>query len=179
MAMTHRIFKLGAAAASALLAAYHASRDGAQRTRLQAVRLYGIGYTVPQIVEITGCARSSLMEWCAAYRAAGIAALADHRRGGNSAKLSATQVADLSSKLRLYTPRSLFGPQAATSDGQAWTLDDLQRAVQQWYGVRYASATSYYMLFARCGFSYHRPAQVFKSRNEAAVAEFEAQLEKN
>lgn len=48
-AMTHRIFKLGDAAASALLAAYHASRDGAQRTRLQAVRLYGIGYTVPQM----------------------------------------------------------------------------------------------------------------------------------
>lgn len=119
------------------------------------------------------------MEWCAAYRAAGIAALADHRRGGNSAKLRRTQVADLSRKLRLYTPRSLFGPQSATSDGQAWTLDDLRRAVQQWYGISYTSATSYYTLFARCGFSYQRPAQVFKSRNEAAVADFEAAIEKN
>lgn len=179
LAMTHRTFTLSDAAASSLLAAYHASRNGAHRTRLQAVRLYGIGYSVPQISEITGCARSSLMEWCAAYRARGIAALGDHRRGGNSAKLTGAQITELSSKLRQYTPRSLFGPQAATSDGQAWTLDDLRRAVQEWYGVSYASATSYYALFARCGFSYHRPAQVFKSRNEAAVAEFEAQLEKN
>jgi transposase len=179
MDMTHRTFELTDVAASALLAAFHTTRDGAYRTRLQAVRLYGLGYAVPQIVEITGCARSSLMEWCAAYRAGGIAALADQRRGGNSAKLTREQVADLSSKLRLYTPRSLFGPHAATNAGHAWTLDDLRRALQQWYGVSYASTSSYYALFARCGFSYHRPAQVFKSRNEAAVAEFEAQIEKN
>ena len=177
--MTHRSFELTDATAGTLLAAFHTTRDGAHRTRLQAVRLYGRGYAVPQIVEITGCARSSLMEWCAAYRAGGMAALADHRCGGNSAKLTREQVADLSGKLRLYTPRSLFGPHAATSDGQAWTVDDLRRAVQEWYGVCYASTTSYYALFARCGFSYHRPAQVFKSRNEAAVAEFEAQIEKN
>lgn len=177
--MTHRIFTLSDTAASALLAAYHASRAGAHRTRLQAVRLYGIGYSVPQISEITGCARSSLMEWCAAYREHGIAALADHRRGGNSAKLTGAQVAELSSKLRQYTPRSLFGPQAATQDGQAWTLDDLRRAISEWFGITYASATSYYTLFARCGFSYHRPAQVFKSRNEATVAVFEAEIEKN
>jgi transposase len=178
MDMTHRTFELTAAAAGALLAAYHRTRDGAHRTRLQAVRLYGLGYRVPQIVEITGCARSSLMEWCAAHRAGGIPALADHRRGGNSAKLMPEQVADLSGKLRVYNPHALFGPHAATPDGQAWTVDDLRRAVQEWYGVSYASNSSYYALFARCGFSFHRPAQVFKSRNDAVVAEFEARLEK-
>jgi transposase len=177
--MTHRSFELTNAAARTLLAAYHNARDGAHRTRLQAVRLYGIGYQVSQIVEITGCARSSLMEWCAAYGANGIAGLADHRRGGNSAKLSPGQIADLSGKLRLYSPRSLFGPQAATPDGLAWTVADLRCAVQEWYSVRYASPTSYTTLFARCGFSYHRPAQVFKSRKEVAVADFEAQIEKN
>jgi hypothetical protein len=52
---------LSDAAAHALLAAYHTARDGAQRTRLQLVRLHGIGYSVAQIVEITDCARSSLM----------------------------------------------------------------------------------------------------------------------
>jgi hypothetical protein len=34
-------------------------------------------------------------------------------------------------------------------------------------------------LFALCGFSYHRPARVFKSRREADVAAFEELLEKN
>lgn len=57
------------------------------------------------------------MLWCHLYREGGIAELADHRRGRNSAKLSREQVADLSNKLRLYTPRSLLGPDAATTDG--------------------------------------------------------------
>jgi transposase len=81
--------------------------------------------------------------------------------------------------LRQYTPRSLFGPSAATTDGLAWTVADLRRAVQHWYGVIYQSTVSYYTLFARCAFSYHRPTKLFKSRNEAAVTDFEAQIEKN
>ncbi|HSH79650.1 MAG TPA: helix-turn-helix domain-containing protein [Herpetosiphonaceae bacterium] len=177
--MAHRTFQLTDEAANALMAAYHRTKDGLQRTRVQAVRLYGLGYAVTEIQTITGCARSSLMEWCRAYLEHGLAGLDDHRRGGNSAKLSRDQVADLGRKLHQYTPRSLFGPDAATPDGQAWTVADLRHAVVHWYGVTYQSAVSYATLFDRCGFSYHRPTKVFKSRNERAVLEFETQLEKN
>jgi transposase len=177
--MTYRKFHLTDEAARALLAAYHATSDGAYRTRLQAVRLYGLGYTPSQIADIAGCPRSTLLLWCRAYTTGGIAALADHRTGGNSAKLSRDQLADLNAKLRQYTPRSLFGSQSATSDGQAWTVADLRRAVQTWYGVTYQSVVSYYSLFHRCAYSYHQPSKVFKSRNETAVIEFETQIEKN
>lgn len=129
--MRQRTFHLTDEAARALLAAYQATDNGAYRTRLQAVRLYGLGYTPAQITEIAGCPRSTLMLWCRLYRESGIAALADHRAGGNSAKLTRQQVADLRGKLRLYTPRSLFGPDTATSHGQAWTVADLRRAVEQ------------------------------------------------
>ena len=161
------------------MAAYAATNDGPYRTRLQAVRLYGLGYRTSEIMTITGCARSSLMDWCRAYRSGGVTALSDHRNGGNHAKLSREQIADLSTKLRLYTPRSLFGKQSANADGQTWTVADLRQAVTFWYGVSYKSTVSYYTLFERCGFSYHQPAKVFTSRSERAVAAFEAQLEKN
>jgi transposase len=177
--MAHRTFQLNDERANALMAAYHRAKDGLQRTRLQAVRLYGLGYAVTEIQTITGCARSSLMEWCRAYVEHGIAGLDDHRRGGNSAKLTHQQITDLECKLHQYTPRSLFGRDTATSDGQAWTVPDLRRAVAYWYGVTYQSVVSYATLFDRCGFSYHRPTKVFKSRNERAVLEFETQLEKN
>ena len=177
--MRQRTFHLTDEAARALLVAYQATDDGAYRTRLQAVRLYGLGYHPAQITDIAGCPRSTLMLWCRLYRTGGIAALADHRAGGNSAKLTHEQVADLRSKLHLYTPRSLFGPDAATSDGQAWTVPDLRRAVKQWYGVTYQSVVSYYSLFDRCDYSFHQPTKVFKSRNDAAVMEFETVLEKN
>jgi transposase len=177
--MTQRTFTLTQATARALQAAYQATDDGPYRTRLQAVRLYGLGYSTDEITHITGAARSSLMEWCRAYRDGGLSALIDHRLGGTSAKLTHEQVADLSNKLRLYTPRSLFGPQAASEEGQAWTVEDLRRAVKDWYGVTYQSTVSYSTVFARCAFRYHQPAKVFTSRNEAAVAAFEAELEKN
>jgi transposase len=176
--MAYRKFQLTDEAVRALLAAEQATDDAAYRTRLQTVRLYGLGYTPALITEITSCPRSTLMLWCRLYRTGGIAALADHRLGGNSAKLTREQLADLSRKLRLYTPRSLFGPEAATSDGQAWSVTDLRRAVQLWYGVTYQSVVSY-TLFDRCDYSYHQPSKVFKSRNEAAVTEFETLLEKN
>ncbi len=175
--MAHRTFQLTDEAANALMAAYHRTKDGLHRTRLQAVRLYGLGYPVAEIQTITGCARSSLMEWCRAYLEHGAAGLDDHRVGGNSAKLTREQIADLGHKLHLYTPRSLFGPDAATADGQAWTVTDVRRAVAYWYGVTYQSVVSYYTLFDRCGFSSHRPTKVFTSRNERAVLEFETQLE--
>ena len=177
--MRQRSFQLTDDAARALQAAFQTADDGAYRTRLQAVRLYGLGYSVAQITAITSCPRSTLLLWCRLYREGGIAALADHRAGGNSAKLSREQVADLSTKLRLYTPRSLLGPDAATTDGQAWTVADLRQALQFWYGVTYQSVVSYYTLFDRCDYSYHQPTKVVGSRNEAAVIEFETLLEKN
>ncbi len=48
--------------------AYELSNDVLARTRYQAVRLYGAGYQVSEIEKITGCRRSSLMEWCQDYR---------------------------------------------------------------------------------------------------------------
>ncbi len=89
------------------------------------------------------------------------------------------QIADLRERLHQHTPQALFGSQAATPDGQFWTVEDLQRAVEHWYGVSYQSRTSCLTLFARCGFIYQRPAWVFKSRREADVMAFEEEVEKN
>jgi transposase len=176
--MSKRHFYLTTDAAAALQTAEQHAPNGATRTRMQAVRLYGLGYTVADIHTITGLSRSRLLQCCAACARDGIAALHDHRAGGNCRKLTRDQVADLTDKLHQYTPRSLFGPEAATA-GDGWTLPDLRRAIQHWYGVTYQSDTSYRSLFRRCGFSYQRPARVFRSRRPQAVLDFDDQIEKN
>jgi transposase len=170
---------LTAEAVSALQAAEIREHDGPLRGRLQAVRLYGLGYPVPEIQTITGCSRTRLMGWYRRYQEGGLETLIDQRAGGNNRKLTMAQRADLRDALRQYTPRSLFGAEAASATGQFWTLADLRRAVTQWYGVTYDSPTSYYTLFAQCGFTAQRPDGVFKSRRAAAVLEFEATAEKN
>jgi transposase len=140
--------------------------------------MYGNGYPVAEIEKLVGCSRSSLMNWCQTYQADGAEGLEDKRLGGNSAKLSAAQREDLKSRLQSYTPGMLFGPQAATKDGQYWTVADVQQAVEKWYGVTYSSPNSYRQLLVNSGFSYQRPAKVFKSQRPSMVTEFEEEFEK-
>lgn len=157
---------------------YHNSTDAKLRTRCQAVRLYGQGRAVSEIIDIIGCSRTSLSEWWEKYRQQGVEGLRDHRLGGNSAKLSQEQIEDLKRRLHEYTPQELFGQACVSPDGQTWSIGDLQHAVETWYQVRYKSLSSYRELLKRCGFSYQRPAKLYRSRNEQKVAEFEAELEK-
>jgi transposase len=161
-----------------LLRAYIGSKDGPLRTRYQAVRLYGMGYAVSEICTITGCSSSRLRAWYAQYQQEGVAGLVDRRVGGNHTYLTARQRAELSERLHQYTPAQLLGSETATADGQFWTVPDLQKVVEQWYGVRYQSLTSYRTLLQACGFSYQKSSAIYKSRNEQDVAEFTATLEK-
>lgn len=161
-----------------LQCAFTQAKDGATRTRLQAVRLYVQGYPTVEITQITSCNRSSLMEWCRKYRQSGITGLQEHRGGAVRAKLKPEQVAEVREKLRQYRPYDLFGPEAHTASGQHWTVEDLVRAVQRWYGVSWKSRASYHGLFAQCGYSYQRTEKVYKSRREKDVLEFEALVEK-
>ena len=64
--MAKRKFSLTEAERKELLQAYRICQDAATRTRSQAVRLYGEGYPEKEIERITGCSRTSLMEWCRA-----------------------------------------------------------------------------------------------------------------
>ncbi len=177
--MAIRNFTLTDVQAAELRQAYLQTKDGVARTRYQAVRLYGEGYPVAQISEITGCSRTSLMDWCRRYRDHGLPGLVDGRVGGNRAKLTAPQRHQVHTFLHQYTPRQLFGSEAATPTGAFWTVPDLKRAVHLWFGVTWNSPSSYLALLAECEFSYQRTQKVFKSRREREIMAFEEYLEKN
>lgn len=177
--MAKRKFVLTEAEQKGLLQAYRQCKDAATRTRYQAVRLYGEGYPEDEIEQVTGCSRTSLMEWCRAYREDPSQGLIDKRLGGNRAKLSQFQQEELQQMLHQYTPKERLGTKASSVDGQYWSVEDLVQVVRERYGVEYQSRTSYIQLLRQCGFSYQKTAKVFKSRSEAKVADFEEQLEKN
>ena len=118
MGMAQRKFVLTEQERKDLIQAYRQCKDANMRTRYQAVRLYGEGHPEKEVEEITGCSRASLMEWCRAYRQDASQGLVDKRAGGNSAKLAKYQIEELQQRLHQYTPRELFGAEAATADGQ-------------------------------------------------------------
>jgi transposase len=176
--MAKRKFTLTTEQDKELKAAYYQSQDGQTKIRYQAVRLYGQGYRVSEIEEITGCSRLSLMEWCRNYGQTGVVGLVDKRAGGNRAKLSHNQLEHLKEQLENYTPRQLLGQEECYGHGQFWSVPDLAKLVKRNYGVIYKSATSYRSLFEQCHFSCQRPGTQYKSRNELKVLDFEQELEK-
>ena len=178
--MAKRKFKLTEAERKELLQAYRTCKEASTRTRCyQAVRLYAEGYPEAEIEQIIGCKRTSLMEWCRAYRADPLQGLLDMRVGGNRAKLSKLQIEEVQALLHQYTPKERMGSKASTADGQFWTMADLALVVQKRYGVEYQSRTSYSSRLRLCGFSYQKTEKIFKSRSQIKVADFEEQLEKN
>jgi transposase len=176
--MAQRKFRLTQAEQKELLQAYRVCKDAATKIRYQAVRLYGEGYPEKEIEQITGCSRTSLMEWCRTYRTDHSQGLVDKRAGGNRAKLSRLEIEALQQVLHQYTPKERLGFQANTN-GQYWGVEDLAQIMREQYGTEYQSRTSYTHLLHLCGFSYQKTEKVFKSCSEMKVADFEEQLEKN
>jgi transposase len=172
--MASRQFHLTEREVEAFRKAERTSRDIHERTRLQAVRLYGTGMATQLIMEIVGCGESSIRQWAQHYKASGMDAMRSHWRGGNANKLTKEQRADLRQRLHQYRPRDL-----TISMGEFWTISDLSVAVERWYGVVYQSPDSYADLLHACGFSYQRAERVYRSRPKAVdIAAFEAELEK-
>lgn len=177
--MRKQAFALKQAQISELQGAYQQSDDARTRDCYQAVRLYGSGYSAQEVMKITGCSRTSLLAWCRAYRRYGVAGLVDQRSGGNSAKLSASELARLQLQLHQYKPNQLFARGEYTGNGEFWYVPDLAQLLERKYDVRYQSKNSYRTVLKRCGLSVQRPAQQYQSPSETKVMAFEEELEKN
>jgi transposase len=146
---------------------------------VQAVRLYGEGRPTAEVQAITGCSYRSLLRWCSEYQREGAAGLKDKRVGGNRAKLTSEQRAEIKQKVHQYRPDQLLSPEVRVSQGAFWTVSDLKVVVERWYGVAYQSHTSYLTLLHECRLSQQKPASQYRSRpSEPAIADFEAELEK-
>lgn len=181
MNMAKRTFHLNEEEKNTFRQREASSDDTTEMKRLQAVRLYGSGRTVTDIMDVTGCTESSLRRWVHQYREQGLEGLrTDYSaRSQNSSKLSEAQCADLRQRLHDYRPDQILTPEVRIVRGKFWTVSDLAIAVEHWYGVSYKDRGSYRNLLHRCGLSYQKAEQVYKSRpSEAEIAEFEAELEK-
>jgi transposase len=176
--MRQRTFHLDEAQANALQSAYLHCTDANTKTRYQAVRLYGLGYTTAQVLDICACTRSSLMNWTRAYQQQGITALVDARQGGNRARLTGEQIEAVQNQLHRYTPKQLLGAGKYRGDGQFWSVPDLAALLVRDFKVVYQSPTSLRTLLKQCDLSYQRPAKQYKSHNALKLMEFEENLEK-
>jgi transposase len=177
--MAKRAFKLSEQQRIELIQAYDQATTPDVQRRVQAVRLYGEGRSVADIRDITGCSERSLRRWCVWYEQGGLERLENQRAGGNNAKLTPEQRAEVIARLKAYRPDQLFPAEVRISRGAFWTVSDVQIGLQQWYGVSWRSATSYRALLHESRLSIQQVESTYRSRpGELDVAEFETRLEK-
>lgn len=177
--MAKRQFQLSEQELEELQQAEATTRDAHELKRLQAVRLYGSGTERRLIERLVGCDERSIRKWAQKYQQAGLEGLQSRWQGENALKLSREQRADLKQRLHTYRPDQVIAPDIRISQGQFWTVSDLQIVVKAWYAVDYRTADSYRTLLHECGLSYQRTEKVYRSRPDAQmVADFEAELEK-
>jgi transposase len=143
------------------------------------VRLYGQGVATQEINQMVQCSDRRIRDWSHKYSQQGLTGLCSHWQGENALKLSRKQRAELKQRLHQYRPHEMIASDRRVSQGQFWTVSDLEIVIQTWYGVSYKTIGSYRQLLHECGFSYQRTESVYRSQpNQQAIADFEAHLEK-
>jgi transposase len=177
--MAQRTFELSEQERGELQRAYDRARDTRFQQRVQAVRLYGEGRAMGDIQGIVGCSERSVLRWCEHYAQAGLDGLVSGWRGGNNARLTATQRAEVLAKVEQYRPDQILPSEIRVSRGAFWTVSDLRVGIERWYGVSWRSDNSYRAFLAAAGLSLQRTENVYRSRpDDLTVADFEARLEK-
>jgi transposase len=177
--MAKRQFQLTEQEIAGFAQAEQQTRDVYELKRLQAVRLYGTGCGTQEIMNIVQCSESSVRQWVQRYKQTGLSGLQSQWQGGNANKLTPEQRADLKARLHGNRPDQVIEPAVRISQGEFWTVSDMQIVVRRWYGVTYRSDDSYRHLLHASGFSYQRTEQVYRSRpDDLTVSDFEARLEK-
>src|SRR5262245_48107567 len=104
--MAKRAFRLDETGIRQLREREQQTGSVAELKHLQAVRLYGSGTGMAQIINVTGCAESSIREWVQDYKREGLVGLRPHyeRSAQNASKLTEAQRADLCDRLHHYRP---------------------------------------------------------------------------
>jgi transposase len=177
--MNNREFKLSETEQRAIQQREAATSKVRELKQLQAVRLYGSGQAMSAVVNVVGSSSRSIQRWVQAYQERGLAGLKPRWQGANAKKLSDAQRAEIVQRIQQYQPDQLLSRETRKSQGQFWTLSDVQVAVKQWYGVDYRANDSYRALLYEAEFSYQRAEGVYRSKpSQADVAQFEEELEK-
>lgn len=155
------------------------TKDVMELRRLQAVRAYGTGTAIQEIVSVVGCHVDSVRQWASQYRESSLKGLQSHWSGQNAAKLKQEDREKIKERLASYRPDQMLSPDVRISQGQFWTVSDLEIGVKQWYGIVYKDLGSYRRLLHECGLTYQRTEKVYRSQaDEQTILDFEAELEK-
>lgn len=119
--------------------------------RYRALLLRGAGLSVPAVARSLGCSQASVYAWSAAWRAHGVAGLAEGDHGGGQVKLGPSAEA-------LLTEFLASDPQAQGHRATGWTVPLLRTELAK-RGTR-VSARTIRRALHRLGYRWKRPRYI-------------------
>jgi len=122
------------------------TKDANQSRRLLSIAAVLDGMSRAEAAKIGGMDRQTLRDWVHRFNAHGPTGLKDNRRRGNPRRLSAAQQAKLAEIVET-------GPDRAVDGVVRWRRIDLQRVIEERFGVEYHERTIGKLLKA-LGFSH-------------------------
>lgn len=139
--------------------------------RAQAILILSNGVGEDLMSSLTGFEKKYVFKLRKKYLEKGLAGLRTKKRK-LKALLTKGQIKSIVKILQTAKP-SDFGINA-----DFWSTSILAQLIEEQYGVRYKSKTSYYVLFREAKFSFHKPGTQYKNRNQAKIDEWEKDTKK-
>jgi transposase len=150
------------------LKAFLDEKDGSAKelARAQAVFMLARKIDLMLINEITGFNRSAIFKWRKRFVEGGISGLLDKKKAAPKALLTKGQIQETLNTIRTETPRA-FG-----YDTDFWTTTILGYLIKEQYNVLYKTKKPLYLLFKKAKFSFHKPGQQYRNRDQAKIDEW-------
>lgn len=128
--------------------------------RAQAILLLDQSITIPVITTATGYHRRQIFENRKRYLKHGLRGIITRRKGKPKELLTKKQLKEIMVVVKEKDSPLRFG-----YESKFWTTGMLADFVEKKYKVKYKSKTSYYLIFKRVKFTYHKPGRVWEKQN--------------
>lgn len=130
--------------------------------KIQAILLVDVKEEIGKITSITGLKRSRIFGLRKAYFELGLKAVESRKRRVFQL-LTKKQIKEVTSILVNKTPYDF------DYNSPFWSTSILADLIWREFRVKYKSRTSYYLIFKRVRFTFHKPGRVFEKRDEREV----------
>lgn len=140
------------------------NKDGVQTRMTQAILLLDQGQKTETIKLVTGLGRSRVFWLRREYLVKGKKVLDVKPRGINKL-LTKKQLREIITTVKTKKPKDL----GFYEGYEFWNTGVLASYIEEKYHIRYKSKTSYYLIFKRVKFTYHKPGRVYQKHDEEKV----------
>lgn len=130
---------------------------------IQAILMLDQGQEIETIKLVTGLGRSRVFGLRKGYLENGKKCLEVKPRGINRL-LTKKQLRDIVKTVKTQSPK-----EAGFGNYEFWNTGILALHIEEKYHVRYKSKTSYYLIFKRVRFTYHKPGRVYQKHDPVKV----------